>query len=69
MKKTAAFLSLIFSGFILFAENADLSFFNGTWAPEDQLPAKVKIELSYDEFYENFGFCRGCIDVRSPFRR
>ena len=53
MKKTAAFLSLIFSGFILFAENADLSFFNGTWAPEDQLPAKVKIELSYDEFYLN----------------
>lgn len=53
MKKRILYILLCLLNFVLYAKSSDLSFLNGTWAPENQLPTKCPIELKYDEFYPN----------------
>lgn len=53
MKKRIVYILLVFFSLNIYAKDIDLSFLKGTWAPENELPSNVQIQLKYDQFYPN----------------
>ena len=53
MKRQIFYILLCFFSLNIYAKDINLTFLNGTWAPENELPTKAQIQLHYEEFYPN----------------